>query len=149
VIATQVQTLRRSHHFLANREKVFRAWTDPQELKKWWGPGRYTTAWVEIDLRPGGQYRIAMQPPQGPLEYLFGTYVEVVAPERLVMTWTSQGSPRDDGHESLLTIEFIARGRETEVVLTHERLPVASTGAYDSGWSSTLDHLQAHFSPAP
>jgi len=141
------QALRLVRLFAANRERVFRAWTRPQEVRLWWGPGRYVTVSVEIDARRGGSYLIAMRPFGSPLEYLFGTYLDVIAPERLVMTWTSLGAPAHDRHESLLTIEFAARGGEAcEIVLAHERLPAPFSGADDFGWSSRFDKLQSHLS---
>jgi uncharacterized protein YndB with AHSA1/START domain len=139
--ATKAQTLRFTRRFAAPRERVFRAWTNAQELKEWWRPNGFTTGSVEIDLREGGRYSIAMQPPRGEVRYVRGTYVEVRPPERLVMTWSTKGSPRHDGPESLLTIEFIADGAATEVILTHEHLPGIFVSDHSAGWRSTLDHL--------
>jgi uncharacterized protein YndB with AHSA1/START domain len=147
--AIQAQTVRFTRRFAAPRERVFRAWTNAQELKEWWRPNGFTTGAVEIDLREGGRYCIAMQPPQGEVRYVQGTYVEVRPPERLVMTWAAKGSPRHDGHESLLTIEFVADGEATEVILTHERLPDAFVGDHSAGWRSTLDHLSAYLRREP
>ena len=136
-------TVRRT--FPAPRAEVFRAWTDPQQLMKWWGANGFTTPFAEIDLKVNGRYRIAMQPRVGPVQYLSGIYVEVKPPERLVMTWASQGSRRHDGYESLLTLEFIAHGEATtEVMLTHERVPDLYVGDFDAGWISTLEHLEKY-----
>jgi uncharacterized protein YndB with AHSA1/START domain len=143
--ASQTETLRFRRRFEAPREAVFRAWTDPKELIAWWAPKGYTTPFVEIDLRENGRYRIAMQPKEGPVRYLIGSYVEVKPPERLVMTWSSEGSPLHDGYESLLTIEFVAQGiAATEVVLTHERLPDLYVRDFSAGWDSTLEHLEKY-----
>ncbi len=143
--ARQSETLRFTRRFAAPREKVFRAWTDPQELVRWWSPNGFTSPSAESDLRPGGRYRIAMLPDSGPLRFLCGQYLEVSPPERLVMTWASEGSPRHDPYESLLTLEFIAHGkRSTEVVLTHERLPDLYVGDYRGGWQSTLAALEEY-----
>jgi uncharacterized protein YndB with AHSA1/START domain len=101
---------------------------------------------VEIDLRPGGHYRIAMQHPNGSIATVSGKYLEVVAPERLVMTWISIGGPRDEGHEALLTLEFLDRDGATELKLTHERLPASSKDSYDSGWTAMIEHLHFHLS---
>ena len=49
----------------APREEVFRAWTDPEEIKRWFGPGEFKTPEAEVDLRPGGSYRFVMQAPDG------------------------------------------------------------------------------------
>lgn len=144
--AIQLKTLRRSAHFAASRERVFQAWTNAEELKRWWSPGRYTTTAADIDLRPGGHYRLTMRHPDGSIATLPGKYLEVVAPERIVMTWISVGGPRDDEHEALLTLEFLDRGGATELKLTHERLPAASKDSYDSGWTAVIKDLQSHVS---
>jgi hypothetical protein len=62
------------------------------------------------------------------------------------MTWISFGGPRDDGHETLLTFEFLDRGGTTELQLTHERLPAASKDSYDSGWTAVIKDMQSHLS---
>jgi uncharacterized protein YndB with AHSA1/START domain len=142
--AIQLERICRVAHFAAPRETVFRAWTNAEELEKWWSPGRYTTTTADIDLRPGGHYRLTMRHPDGSIATLSGKYLEVVAPERIVMTWISVGGPRDDGHESLLTLEFLDRGGATELKLTHERLPTASKDSYDSGWTAMIADLQSH-----
>jgi len=64
----------------AGRSRVFSALTEPDELAKWWGPSGFTAPSFEIDLRVGGAYRIAMQPPEGELFYLVGEFREVGRP---------------------------------------------------------------------
>jgi activator of Hsp90 ATPase-like protein len=58
----------------APRELVFRARSEPEELAKWWGPAGFTAPSIELDLRVGGSYRVAMQPPEGELFYLQGEF---------------------------------------------------------------------------
>src|SRR5512146_2987020 len=70
----------------APREKVFRAWTEPELLKHWFAPRPYTTPVVELDLRPGGANLIVMRDPQGNDMPGRGVYLEVVKNERLVFT---------------------------------------------------------------
>ncbi len=75
-------TIHITRTFAARREKVFRAWTELRELKKWWaaGPG-YTTPIAEVDLRIGGRYRLGMKPPDKDVVYIVGgTYREVLPP---------------------------------------------------------------------
>jgi uncharacterized protein YndB with AHSA1/START domain len=72
----------------AGRERVFNSWTDPDQLRRWWGPSGFTCPEAVVDLRPGGSYRLVMQPPGGgPLMSVTGTYREVDPPTRLVYTW--------------------------------------------------------------
>jgi uncharacterized protein YndB with AHSA1/START domain len=129
----------------APRDDVFQAWTDPAELRRWWGPGEFTCPEADVDLRPGGSYRLVMQPSAGDAFVLGGTYREVQPPERLVYTWRWETGPAADGSESLVTVEFRALGDErTELVLTHSDFP-ASHGAspYQMGWEGGLEKLEA------
>jgi uncharacterized protein YndB with AHSA1/START domain len=124
----------------APRDRVFRAWTDPEELKRWWGPGLFTTPAAEVDLRPGGDYRLVMETPDGEGLVLAGTFREVVPPERLVYTWRWEiGVP--DVQESLVTVEFSEVDGATEIALTHEHAPGSVLDPYQRGWESGLDKL--------
>ena len=87
----------------APRAEVFRAWTDPDELRRWWGPGEFTCPDTQVDLRPGGSYRLVMQPTAGDPMVLTGTYREVEPPARLVYTWRWETGPAADGSESVVT----------------------------------------------
>lgn len=138
---TPQTTLQLKRTFAAPREKVFRAWTDPEELKKWWGPEGYGTPTAEVDLRVGGTYRLGMKKlPKGDVFYLTGVYREVRPPEKLVYTWVWEGEA--DLGETLVTVEFRDRGNATEVVLTHELFPNAKVrDDHNKGWSSCLDRL--------
>src|SRR5258708_32748679 len=79
----------------APREKVFRAWTEPELLKQWFAPLPYTTPVVETDLRPGGSSLVVMRGPDGTEMPNRGVYLEVVKNERLVFTdaYTKAGQP--------------------------------------------------------
>ncbi len=133
-------TLRLRRTFAASRERVFRAWTTPHELKRWDAPGDYTTPLAEVDLRPGGQYRIHMQAPDGTVHRLVGLYRVVEPPQKLVYTWRWEGDP--DAPETLVTVEFLDRGAATEVVLTHELFPSAEARQrHETGWMGCLEKL--------
>jgi uncharacterized protein YndB with AHSA1/START domain len=99
--AVSANLVNKTRLFPATRERVFRAWTDERELAAWWCPGGYQTEYVHIDLRVGGAYELSMRNPAGSRQRLSGTYRELSAPERLVMTWCLAGSPADDGYEGL------------------------------------------------
>ena len=76
---THTLTVRRT--FAASRDRVFRAWTDPEELKQWWRLDEsYTTPMAEMDLRVGGKYRLAMKPPQGDARIVGGVFREIHPP---------------------------------------------------------------------
>jgi uncharacterized protein YndB with AHSA1/START domain len=130
----------------APREDVFRAWTDPEQLRRWWGPGEFACPEAEVDLRPGGAYRLVMQPAAGDPFVVGGVYREVEPPERLVYTWRWETGPAADGSESLVTVEFLDRGASTELVLTHTEFPAAHGSApYRMGWEGGLDKFERLF----
>ncbi len=71
--------------FDASRHLVFKAWSAPEHLARWWGPSGYTLPVCEMDFRPGGGYRYCMRSPQGNEFRVRGVFGEVIEPERLVM----------------------------------------------------------------
>jgi uncharacterized protein YndB with AHSA1/START domain len=127
--------------FEAPRQRVFAAWTEPERLRAWWGPGRFRTTRADVDLRPGGRYELVLEP--GPMR-LVGEFREVVAPERLVYTWRWEaGVP--DRRESLVTVEFRDLGPRTEVVLLHDSFAgPGPVDMYGAGWKRGLQKLHAH-----
>ena len=130
----------------APREEVFRAWTEPEQLRTWWGPGEFTCPEAEVDLRPGGSYRLVMQPVAGDPFVLGGTYREVDPPARLVYTWRWETGPAADGSESLVTVEFRDRGACTELVLIHSDFPASHGPApYRMGWEGGLEKFERRF----
>lgn len=130
--------------FDAPRGEVFAAWTEPEQLKRWWGPGFFETVSAEVDLRPGGRYELLLEP--GSMR-LVGEFREVTPPQRLVYTWRwIEGVP--DTRESLVTVEFRELGARTEVVLVHDNfVGPGPVDMYDEGWRSGLDKLRAYLRP--
>src|SRR6516225_322534 len=79
--------------FRASPERVFRAWTQPVALREWWCPPGWIAGDIEVDLRVGGAYRIAMTRPAGGAPVaVSGQFLEVDPPERLVYTWCWEGA---------------------------------------------------------
>jgi glutathione S-transferase len=146
-VSDQVQIV---HTINAPREEVFRAWTDPDELRRWWGPGEFTCPEATVDLRPGGKYRLVMQPPGGEAFVVAGTYREVEPPSRLVYTWRWETGPAADGSESLVSVEFresATHPPRTELVLTHSDFPPSHGPApYQMGWEGGLEKFERLFS---
>ncbi len=135
------EALRLSRRLKAPREAVFRAFTDPVALAKWFGPEGVQVTNVKVDLRPGGTYSMVFGEKDGESHGLSGVYREISPPERLVMTWTWDHGDMA-GMETLVTIEFGAAGAETELTLTHEKLPSRnSLDMHTQGWTSTFDCL--------
>ncbi|MGB2711660.1 MAG: SRPBCC domain-containing protein [Conexibacter sp.] len=137
-------TVRVERTYDAPAEAVFDAWTNPEVLRRWWkaNPG-WTIPSVELDLRVGGAYRLSMEDPEsGATHTVFGEYREVQRPERLVYSWTWEGTGPYAGHESLVTVSFREAGARTTVVIEHAALlDDTSRAAHATGWSGVLDSL--------
>jgi len=137
--------------FDAPRELVFKAWTDANQFQQWFGAaacGGAALLSVKVDARVGGKYRLQVRRPDGEYFTTAGTYREVNAPERLVFTWAFEkdGSGDEYGEveppEMLVTIEFHARGMQTELTLTHEKFAsVESRDRHNEGWTRCLESL--------
>jgi uncharacterized protein YndB with AHSA1/START domain len=128
----------------APREKVFAAWTEPEALKKWWGPGHVSCPEAEVDLREGGTYRLANLEADGSIVWITGTFERVRAPEELVYTWTVSVLP---GEPTLVRVLFLMHPQGTELQLSHERFALeAMRDMHLRGWDGCLDKLEAMFS---
>jgi uncharacterized protein YndB with AHSA1/START domain len=128
--------------FDAPRSLVFKAWTEPEHMTKWWGPRGFKSTVLKNELRPGGAYRIHMLGPDGD-HWSQGVYREVVPPERLVMvgSWAdANGNPTRP--ETTLTLLFEDVGGKTRLTL-HNAIFESTTARdmHNSGWSSSLDCL--------
>jgi uncharacterized protein YndB with AHSA1/START domain len=135
-------TLRMNRALAAPRSVVFTACTEPGELAKWWGPRGFTAPSVEIDLRVGGSYRIAMQPPEGELFYLSGEFREVDPPARLVYTFRWE-DPDPEDRETVVTVSLRDLDDSTEFVLEQTGFAAERRRAlHDAGWTDALDRLQ-------
>src|ERR671918_606681 len=122
----------------APRPLVFTALTEPDELAKWWGPSGFTSPSVKVDLRVGGSYRIAMQPPEGDLFYLSGEFREVDPPARIVYTFRWE-DPDPDDQETVVTLSFLDLGESTELVLSQGPFVTeASLALHRGGWTDGL-----------
>jgi|SRR5690242_2797711 uncharacterized protein YndB with AHSA1/START domain len=120
----------------APRAEVFAAWTDAAGMRDWMCPGTVARAEAELDVRPGGRFRIVMVTPNERIEHT-GVYRVVEAPAKLVFTWTAKGSP-----DTLVTIEFFERGDQCELMLTHEFFPDAGIAErYKNGWGTIAEKL--------
>ena len=128
--------------FDAPRSLVFKAWTEPEHITKWWGPRGFKSTVLKNELRPGGAYRIHMLGPDGD-HWSQGVYREVVPPERLVMvgSWAdANGNPTRP--ETTLTLLFEDVGGKTKLTL-HNAIfeSVTARDMHNTGWSSSLDCL--------
>jgi uncharacterized protein YndB with AHSA1/START domain len=131
-----------SRHYPVAPEKVWRAWTDPRSIAKWWGPGGYEPVSVaEVDVRAGGRFRIAFGGPQGRDHECAGIYREVVPNRKLVFTWTWPNSTPE--RVSLVTILFKPAGGGTDLEFLHEQFfDEAVRDNHQRGWSETFLKLE-------
>ncbi|MGC2195919.1 MAG: SRPBCC domain-containing protein [Terriglobales bacterium] len=124
----------------APREVVYEAWIDPQGIREWMCPGDVTSAEAVLDVRVGGSYRIVMKGKERDHVHT-GVYQIVEPNSKLVFTWTQEGSEAS----TLVTVEFLAHGSESELVLTHERFTQQDVSKrYESGWGTIADKLAGY-----
>jgi uncharacterized protein YndB with AHSA1/START domain len=131
-----------SRIFDAPRELVFRAWTEPDRAVRWWGPQGFIVAHCEMDLRPGGAYRVCMRSPEGAEHWQRGVCRELVEPERLVFTFAWEDKEGRPGHETVVTVSFAEYGAKTKLTL-HQAVfeTVTARDLHQGGWSSALECL--------
>jgi uncharacterized protein YndB with AHSA1/START domain len=130
----------------ATPERLFEAWTHPDQLLNWWGPEGVTCIGAEIDLSVGGRYRIGNQMPDGSKLWITGEFEVIDPPRRLAYTWSLEGIA---GPAERVTVRFEPLGGVTEVVVTHERIADEATrDQHERGWIGCL-HGLARFVEVP
>jgi uncharacterized protein YndB with AHSA1/START domain len=129
--------------------RVFAAWTSPEHLRRWWGPRPVTCSAAEIELRPGGRYRIANRLPDGTDLWITGEFERVSPPHELVYSWRLEPAPPGQLAERV-TVRFLSRGPDTEVVVTHEQIGNAKArDSHQQGWQGCLEGLAAYLAGDP
>jgi uncharacterized protein YndB with AHSA1/START domain len=133
----------------APRDKVYRAWTDPELLKQWFAPKPYTTPIVEIDVRPGGSAYFVMRGPDGKDLPNRGVYLEVVPNEKLVSTdaYVAAWEPSEKPFMTLI-LTFEDEGGKTRYTARVRHWTVADREAHEKmgfheGWGICADQLEA------
>jgi uncharacterized protein YndB with AHSA1/START domain len=143
--------------FDAPRELVWKAWTEPEHMKRWWGPKGFDAPAAEIDFRVGGKYLLAMRSPEfqgGRVFWSTGTYREIVPFERIVCTdsfadengnvvpASYYGMEADMPLEMLITVTLEEHEGKTKMTLRHEGIPAGpERDGANEGWSQSLDKL--------
>ena len=131
--------------FDAPRERVWRAWTDPEDVAAWFGPEHFDTPSekVRIDLRVGGRYELTMVRRDNGAEFPVGyEIVELVAPELLVLRsdpMPEMGMPEP----TVCRVELHDHGAKTRMTLTDGLYPAAARTPTEAGWRSAFDKLAA------
>lgn len=125
---------------------AFEAFTDPNHLRRWWGPVGFTIASLEIDPRVGKGYRIEMQPPEGKAFHLSGEFREVEPPTRLAYTFRWE-DPDPDDVETTVELAFRDLGGSTEVLFVQGPFKTEARRAlHRDGWADTFDKLEGQLS---
>ena len=129
--------------FEAPPELVWQAWTDPGQFSYWFGGKDMSVPiqTISMDVRPGGEWKAMMEPPSGPAMPFYGKYLEVVPPERLVMTFANPDKP-DDPNVEVLTVTLQDLGGKTEVTLHQAgHLPDEQYPKLVAGYGTFMDAM--------
>ena len=125
----------------APREFVYESWVDPEGLAQWMCPGDVVFAQASLDVRVGGSFRIIMRSNDKVHEHI-GTYQVVDPPAKLAFTWSGLENPTEI---TAVTVEFLARGNESELVITHQRFTnAAEAERYEMGWGTIAGKFAAY-----
>ena len=124
-------------------EKVWRAWTDPQAVKQWFGSGKPDSVLAaEFDLRVGGRFRIAFTGPDGGTNEASGVYQEVVPHRRLMFSWAWKSTP---DRVSRITIDLAPKADGTELRFVHDRFFDAKAASnHQRGWTVMFEQLDGY-----
>ncbi len=128
-----------------SREDLYRAWIDPEGIKQWMCPGDVLSAEARLDVRVGGSLRIIMRAATAVYEHV-GTYRIVDPPSKLAFTWSGLEDPAEI---TLVTVEFLPHGEESELVITHERFTKSDVAErYRNGWGTIAEKFAGYLARA-
>jgi len=130
----------------ASPAQVFSAWADPKKIVHWFGPNETQDGSVqaEMDVRPGGRYRLGFKTQDGEYHEVRGVYREVVLDNRLVFTWAWHSTPE---RQSLVTVTVAKDGDGTLLTLNHEQFfDEKARDGHQRGWTGTLEKLDRYLS---
>jgi uncharacterized protein YndB with AHSA1/START domain len=127
----------------APAEKVYAAWTRPEQIAKWFGPDAGPVTRAETDVRPGGHYTIVFHTEDGEEHHVSGVYREVRPNEKLQFTWAWRSTPE---RESLVTVLIKPDGAGSILTLVHEQFfDEEARDRHQYGWTGTLNKLETLF----
>ena len=131
----------------APRARVYAAWTDPAQLREWFGPENVQTRNLVAETRVGGKFRWDVISAEGEKMTLRGEYRELQPDRKIVFTWQWEDDEDWENHNSVVTVELKDADGGTELRLIHEQLPnEASRDGHTRGWNSALGKLEKFFS---
>ncbi len=141
--------------FNARRELVWKAWTDLESMKRWWGPKDFTAPVIKIDFRVGGKYLYCMRSPEGQDFWSTGVYKEIVPQEKIVVTDSfadekgnvvpaSYYGMSDFSLELQVTVTFEEQDGKTKMILKHSgigNISETDRSNMEQGWNQSFDKL--------
>ena len=131
----------------APRDRVYAAWTDPAQMRQWFGPENVQTRELVADARVGGTFRWDLINSDGEKMTMRGEFRELKSNEKVVFSWQWEDDEDWENHVSIVTVELDDADGGTELRLTHEQLPnEESRDGHTRGWNSALDKLGKFFS---
>ena len=135
------RVVRIERSFDAPAEAVFDAWTSTEVMRRWFHvEADWVTPEAEVDLRPGGKFRVLMRRPDGTEHVLEGAFTEVERPHRLAFSCTFSDDP---SNEQLIELSFSESGGSTTVLLVNSGIATDERrDAQDYGWRGCLDELE-------
>jgi uncharacterized protein YndB with AHSA1/START domain len=143
--------------FNASAAEVFKAWTTPELVKKWWGPKGFTGPVANIDFREGGTCHLCMRTPEGQDLWSRGSYQEIIPNKKIVVTdsfadekgniipASQVGMPGEWPLELLVTITLEESAGKTEMTIKHEGLPKEVINDCRTGWNESFDKMEKLF----
>lgn len=131
--------------FHAPIERVWKAWSNEQLVKQWWGPESYTTPSAKINFHVGGRSLLAMQDPEGRIAWSGGVYKEIIPYKKIVTTdhFSDENGNIISDVDYLITVEFsIVEEGQTKMTIAHEGIPKEIHDDCVAGWNSSINKLQ-------
>jgi uncharacterized protein YndB with AHSA1/START domain len=142
-----------SRTFTMPLSKLWRAWSEPALMKRWWGPSEFTCPSCSIDFRVGGKILACMKDKDGKEFWSTGTYREIVPEKKIVVTDSFSddkgniisakelGMPGEWPRECLVTLHFEEINGNAAVKLKHEGIPAEMYQDCIKGWNESLDKI--------
>ena len=138
----------------ASREQVWQAWTNPDQLKNWWGPAGFTTTYFALDLRVGGKYLYCIKSPDGNETWSTGSVLEIVEGKKFVITDSFADKEGNIVSAStygvveelpeIMVIDLTLDGDDVKTLITLKHIGVPDTGhkeQMEQGWNQFLERL--------
>lgn len=135
-----------SRFYSVSRQQVFRAWTDPKQVARWWGPKEFTNPVCEIEARIGGRIRIVMRAPDGTDYAMQATVIELRANERFAFDFEAMDKSGKPALQGRLSVSFTDEDGKTRLSLSTyaEGLgpdAVDMLEGMETGWNQSLERF--------